>query len=1183
MYLKGLELYGFKSFPRRTKLSFGPGVMAIVGPNGCGKSNLVDSVRWVLGEQRAGVLRSDRMENVIFAGNGAHKPMHLAEVTLIIENDNGVLSAEYGEVAITRRLYRTGESEYMINRRPCRLKDIRTLFADTGLGPDSYNIIELKMVEDILSNRPDERRRLFEEAAGVTLYKSRLRATRSRLAATEADLQRVRDLLSEISRQRNSLKRQVAKTRRYRHLKEALRVKEITAAYAEMEDIRARLVPLEERSAEDRAAKEKMDAALRKGEEKLAALRGALRGLEEQVSEMRARRGELETRLQAAQRDIAMLEERLRSGEHRGEERDREEAGLSARRIEIGREIEELHHQREKAAARAEEIRLRLQGVDESWVEHRLRHEEVKKRRDAAEAGRRTAEQALARFESENGQVAQRLAAVRARLAELEEGDAGGPAAPDTAAAEQAVERLRGELAELDGALEAARVARETLRDARGEAESESARASRDVDAARRRVELLEGMVRGGEGRPRAVRALLGSGIEGLAGRLGDALQVEEQWRAAVAAALEEVVSAVLATSRKGLGDAAEFLLSGDRGRGLLALAEGKDSPPPSRAPGFADEDDVIGPLADVVAVKGAAGRAVRRHLESTWIVRDLPALLSHAEAARRDGWTLVTPDGCRWTPDGVLAVGRPDSEDLGAAHLLEEAKRELDEAKARQTEAEKRVAGAKRDEETAEAEWERLRGERNALADRLETARREWAQREADMQAFHARMKSRGEELERLRGELAALERRSGELGSEGDKVRREVKEAADAFQEAEAELRSAEAEAAALSGARERLLAERGEAAAALERLEGEVRRQGALLNEITGRLHRIEVERGEASTAMEDAGERLRRVRAEAEVARRDLEEWNRSFGKQEKEYETRRREHAEKEGELSSTRSVQATLADRLHATDLEISGLKHRLASVRERILEEYEIDLLADPQQELPLAVEEGNPYLEKTLGEVREALRDIGPVNQMALEEYEVIDRRWVALSEQEADLVKAMETMQETIREINRIARERFLETFSRVEGHFISLFVRLFGGGEAALTLAEGDPLEAGIQIYASPRSKKLAAIHLLSGGEKALTAIALLFALYLEKPAPFCFLDEVDAPLDDTNVVRFNKLLREFTNRTQFLTVTHNKLTMEQADRLYGVTMEEEGVSRLVAVRLEAPDRKGVQAS
>ncbi|HEB85124.1 MAG TPA: chromosome segregation protein SMC, partial [Bacteroidetes bacterium] len=278
-----------------------------------------------------------------------------------------------------------------------------------------------------------------------------------------------------------------------------------------------------------------------------------------------------------------------------------------------------------------------------------------------------------------------------------------------------------------------------------------------------------------------------------------------------------------------------------------------------------------------------------------------------------------------------------------------------------------------------------------------------------------------------------------------------------------------------------------------------------------------------------------------------------------------------------------RGVQATLADRLHATDLEISGLKHRLASVRERILEEYEIDLLADPQQELPLAVEEGNPYLEKTLGEVREALRDIGPVNQMALEEYEVIDRRWVALSEQEADLVKAMETMQETIREINRIARERFLETFSRVEGHFISLFVRLFGGGEAALTLAEGDPLEAGIQIYASPRSKKLAAIHLLSGGEKALTAIALLFALYLEKPAPFCFLDEVDAPLDDTNVVRFNKLLREFTNRTQFLTVTHNKLTMEQADRLYGVTMEEEGVSRLVAVRLEAPDRKGVQAS
>ena len=1181
MHLSGLELHGFKSFPRKTKLTFIPGVMGIVGPNGCGKTNIVDSVRWVFGEQRTSILRSDKMENVIFAGTRSSKPMHMAEVTLTIENSHGVLPSEYSDISITRKLNRDGESEYLINKRPSRLKDIRTLFADTGLGPDSYSIIELKMVEDILSSRPDERRRLFEEAAGVTMYKARLHSARLKLSATDSDMVRFEDLMREVTSQRNSLKRQVSRAKRHRYLSEALRVRELTEATAEIADLRARLAPLEERLHADRRKRDVLSRELQQAEDELAGLRGSMTGLEEQVNDLRQANADLEGRSQASREEIVMLEERLREGEKRREERDLEERDLKKRREEITGEIEALDRKRGDAGIRAEEITLRLQGMDISWEEFKKREQKVQSRREDAESARREGEKRLAGLESESVQVDERLEQVLKRLAELENlgNDKAAPVDPEPLAGE--VGKLTAELFAADAKVEEARGELERVREAMADARSESARASRDLEAAGRREKFLDSLVREGEGRSKAVKALMKSGMKDLAGRLGDAVAVEDEWKPAAAAALEGIASAIVAGSRSSLREAANFLLTKNIGRGLLIASEAGDESDPGK-PVFAGKDGVVGPLLEHVKGKGSAGKAVTRWLKRVWIVDDLDSLLSLGVEAQTGGWTIVTRDGCRLTPDGLLSAGKVDPTDLGAIKLFEEARRERKAAAKRSAEAEKEVKRLQGAEESVRKSLEQANARRSDVGSELDSAREKHARADADYRAHRALADERVLESERLQNEVSELEGRRDAIASELEKLRQSAKRNEEQLNEVLEELRTVDEEGASLRSARDRLREEQIEASANLERVQGEVRMLGAHLDEITHRLGRIGEERGEASNAMEDAGERLRRVQAEEAVIVRDLRELRERLENAEREYNKVRHEFTERDSALSGKRSELQALSDRIHASDLEIAELSHRLASFHEKVLEEYSIDLFTSKQEELPLAFDEKNPYMESmNLTEVREALRDIGPVNQMALEEYEEVDQRYDRLIKEHADLVEAEETLQKTIDEINIVARERFMETFSRVEGNFVSLFARLFGGGEAALMLDEGDPLEAGIKIYASPKGKKLNVIDLLSGGEKAMTAISLLFALYLERPAPFCFLDEVDALLDDVNVVRFNRMLREFTDRTQFLVVTHNKLTMERSDRLYGVTMQEEGISRLVGVDLGKRDAEKVE--
>ncbi len=1171
MFLSGLELIGFKSFPKRTKLTFQPGVMSIVGPNGCGKTNLVDAVRWVLGEQRTSILRSEKMENVIFAGANGHKPTQMAEITLTIENNQGVLHEDFSEVTVTRRLHRNGDSEYLINKRPVRLKDIRNLFADTGLGPDSYSIIELSMVEGILAGRPEERRKLFEEAAGVTLYKSRLKDTRNKLSATEADLKRLEDLVGEVASQRRSLQRQVRRAKRYRFLTEALRVKELSASREEVADIRARLNPINERIIQERDKKQRLEKELTKLDEDLASTRGKLGALEEQVSTLTSEKDSGEARLQNVRLEITKLDERLRAGQQRKEQRGRDEEDLVKRQKETAQLVKKLDLDKDQAAKKKEEIQLRLENINREIADFEDRLKGSRSEVSSCENEIHLLEQGAARLESGISQVKEQLTRLENRKSQINSELKNNKPPEGIEELSQAVSSLTKTVETLEEKVKQTLTERDKTREERIAAHNEVIKVSQDLEAAEQRVKLLDRIVSSGEGRPKAVKQLLGSKIEGIAGRLGDAVVVEDKWRLALAAALEEVASAIVVEKKSSWNEAVSFLVEEDRGRGMIVTLENLREPPEIDSDIEAREG-LIAPLIEKARFKGSAGKAARRLLANVWLVDTFDNLIKNADFAVKNNLSLITEDGCRLTRDGFVVAGTVDAEDLGASQLLEEAGINREELRKTLKTLQKNLDNSKEKESSSEQEYKKIFEEFEIARKNLSDELKKLTAAEAALTSYENLEERIKQEIERIASVEKDLEKRSTSLGTELTKKQKEIEQKSLGLSNLKQDFENAEEEGLSLAAAKEKLRDEQVLSSSSLGQIESELRSHATIFEEIGLRLEQIENEKFDAEGAQEDATERLRMIKAEEAVLQRETEENGLNLEKARKKYDQVRNTFAEKSSTLETKRQELSITVDSLHSKELEQSDLKHRLTTVRETIIDNYGIDLLTASQEELPLAVDESNPYLEKTLSELREGLRDVGPVNQMAIEEFEVIDMRYKSLLEQQEDLVGAKDALTETIDEINSIARERFLSTFTRVEGHFIRLFAKLFGGGEAALSLGEGDPLDAGIKIYGSPKGKRLTSIDLLSGGEKAMTAIALLFSLYLERPAPFCFLDEVDAPLDDENVLRFNNLLREFTESTQFLVVTHNKLTMEKADRLYGVTMEEEGISKLVAVEI-----------
>lgn len=1151
MRLTKLEVHGFKAFADHLEFVFERGVTAIVGPNGSGKSNVSDAVRWVLGEQRARAMRGAKMEDVIFHGSSARKAVNMAEVSLHFDNSEGELPIPFKEVVITRRLLRSGESEYLLNRAPCRLRDIQDLVRGTGLGADSGVVIESKMIDALLSDRPDERRELFEEAAGVGLYRDRRRSAERRLDETTADLARLDDLINEVQSQVRSLARQRRRAERHAELTSRRFQVEISLATREMAAWKDELEALDERLVSlqgDLPGFEEAIAAAELHREEAHAARGAAEARRIELARLAT---EQRDKTQKLERELAVSEERQRSTTMRREraEEERRENEAFGRRLREDRE-------------RAE--------TDRSTLEREVTEagEALQERLSAEQMAREAVQQARGALDQLERQLREHRD--QARRLELDR---------DGASREAAETQQRREALEIE---------RQTLADTLDTIE-------RELIAARDQVTLTHASAQ------EAAQTLEGARLTAATARTADA-----ESRSALASAVE-----------------ARTALEG-RMNALAALERERVGLAPSSAKLLKEKDRfgdgaVLGPLTDFVTADGDAARLVERYLGATMhaiVVRDAEA----ASAVRR--WhTETQPGPLLLLPLDVVTELGADANALaesvqssgpasrwvrallGKVRALDAGEAFIDErgavflpgtatgpgplqrrAELTRLETDLAAADAARDAAAMAAEAARLaltEAERaqQAAIDAHNRAQQE-SRRAQDVQQEVERRRERAERelaqssalAERLVARVEELEQRAQQLAQQAEALLTRAGEADEDILNARESLSVAERDQEQAREARATWQVAQAQAQA---RLSVAIDREKRLLEEDSTAAARMEALARELSTLSEadqELAQQLDGWRAELETEQRMLADAEAHLAEAERAVSAATAGSDACEVALDEARRRASALGEQLHGAQLRHTELSGRREAIRQRLETEWRRsleDLLAG-FEELDVPTEE----LRSEAAQLRESLDELGPVNPLAIEEHEEEQRRLEFLTNQRNDLVAAKQSLHQAIREIDSTARELFLATFSQVRENFRQIFLRMFGGGECDLRLENPDmPLDCDIEVHASPRGKKTQRIHLLSSGERALVALSLLFGIFLTKPSPFCLMDEVDAPLDDQNIGRFVKMLNDFKGKTQFIVITHNpRTTSEAADAVYGVTMQEPGVSSIVSVRL-----------
>jgi chromosome segregation protein len=1149
--LTKLEMYGFKSFADSTHMVFEPGVTAIVGPNGCGKSNVSDAVRWVLGEQRARLLRGAKMEEVIFQGSSARRPVNVAEVSLHFENEDGTLPVAFREVVVTRRLSRSGESVYFLNRAPCRLRDIADLLRGTGLGADGGVVIEAKMIDALLSDRPDDRRELFEEAAGVGLYRDRRRTTERRLEETTADLQRLDDLIGEVQSQVRSLARQRKRAERHAELTQRRFTIEIALAAREMEVWQGELTRLASRVAELRETMPAVEAERLAAEQARETAHGARAAAEGRRAELSRLVAEQRQRVQQVRGEIAVAEERQRNSEARrqraeaeaseGEaygtrlatdqreataDRERLEQELRLAETELARQREAEEESRRRLAAAREACESAERAVRESEDSARtLRLERERTQRELDETAQRAAA-----LEPERVQLADAATLLRRELEEAVAAYEGATAAAAAAAAE----------------LDAARAADRAAREDESAARADLFRADEALTALQGKVSALEALERERVGLAPAAARLLRDRErfgEGVLGPLSDFISADRASATLVERFLGPTVHAVLVRDGATAEAVRAWHAEVDPGSLLLLPVDALPGP---------DHGETSGLAAAISAAP--AGRA--------WV----HALLSGVQCVD-EGAGFVDVRGAVWLPGTVSGPGP-----LHRRAELTALREELSAAEAARARA-SALADALRQ---ALAEAERRLIDATEAAAAAQQLARGAADRREDLERRHQRAERELREADALAGRLAG---RQTELAARAAALDADARRLAELLAEREnllarARVTVAEAERAQdeVRELRTRRQVEQAQAQARLQVATDRERRLDDELASAAARLTQLRSELTDLSSHDRALAEQTAAWRVDLEARAAALADGESRLAAAEEAVRAADADLTAAERAVDDARRRGGGAAEELHQAELRYTELSGRRAAIRERLETEWRRpldELLADAA---PVDLDEAALRAEGDA--VRQQLEQLGAVNVLAVEEHEETVKRLEFLTGQRADLAEAKQQLTQAIREIDATARELFFATFTQVRENFRQIFMTLFGGGECDLRLENPEqPLDCDIEIHASPRGKRTQRIHLLSSGERALVALSLLFGIFLTKPSPFCLLDEVDAPLDDANIGRFVRMLNQFKARTQFIVITHNpRTTTEAADAVYGVTMQEPGVSSLVSVRM-----------
>ena len=1165
MKLKRLEMEGFKSFCDRTVLEFHQGITAIVGPNGTGKSNILDSIRWVLGEQSAKALRGQEMADVIFHGAAGRRASGMAEVSLTFTDCETVLGTDYHEVQITRRVFRDGLSEYALNGANCRLKDIQRLFLDTGIGRAAYSIMEQGKIDQILSSRPEDRRAIFEEAAGVMRFKVQKREAERKLEGTEANLLRLADILREVRRQMGSLQRQAGKARRHREIFDKLKRLDLALSARERDQLLLKIDELANTEAKTRGDLEHAHAAEATCEQGVRSQRSKL---EEADRVWR----EAEREVVAARAEEVRCGERASMQTQRAEElgatieRARGEISLAERQASAQEDlIRSLTAEMEKVSADFQQAEKICQDAQEQVsVARRAREEAVSHMesiRARRESARREAEGARARAHAEEVTVRQRSEVLERVCQELSEKEA--EESREKTGLEELARRYQETEALVPQARERAQRAEEDLRRAEAAlvaAEKKLSEAEAERTLARSREEAIRERSTGeAEG---CLKVWMEKGQSG-AEVIWPSLKIRPGYEAALALALGPVLDGVLVDD---LDRMAESLEAGEAGpSGVLISRQSSFSSLPDWVEGawnFVEGS----PGWELILPRLLAGICI----VDTWEdARALHQARPEATVICRDG-RMISPRG--WQRRGRTRPARPGRQELETAHAA------LERAEAVVHEAGGIVGEAKAGIQGARTELERARANEQSTSQARDEARREHDRREALVRGLSSETGRRRAEIARLEQEIVVHQKTAAEKSSEAERHLSVEQSLEGEAGQAEERRRLAEAEEVRLND----LLTERRvERSAQQQRKDlcvsqlspAEVRRKELAdlvtkrREEITADTVRMEGARTEAQSSTEAqlaAGQKARDIEASTSGLK-----------------EGRDREATlltQKEEEVVTWRQEAEKAKDLLASLALKKSQFDHQRQNLADRLQREYATGLM-DAKiegEDMPQSEEDWAKLQEEAKG-LREKMEDMGPVNTEAISEYEELEGRLKFLETEEKDLTTAKAQLEEAIKKINQTTRLLFEETFDKVRVSFGTLFAELFGGGRATVKMSEGeDSLEGGIDIEAQPPGKQPKNISQLSGGEKAMTALALLLAIYSVKPSPFCVLDEMDAPLDESNTVRFVQIIERFVEKSQFLVITHNKRTMSAADLLYGVTAAEPGVSRMMSVKLTRED-------
>jgi chromosome segregation protein len=1245
MRLQRLEIAGFKSFPDRSELTFDQGVTAIVGPNGCGKSNVVDALTWVLGEQSAKSLRGDRMEDVIFGGSDARKPTGAAEVRLRLagvaarvpgnvpsraavaeslvngELAGGGVAVEeeppliVRDVELMRRLYRSGESEYLIDGESVRLRDVQDLLMDAGLGIKAYAVIEQGKIGQILSARPTDRRQLIEEAAGVTKYKSRRRAAELKLEAAQQNLTRVDDIVFEVEKQRGTLKRQAAKAKRYRRLREELRrwekvqfARRYRVLGEAIESTRSKLADAREREtaaaghlAEVESTLERLRLELTEADSRTTAAREAAHASELEIGRL--------------QQQIAFDKQQVETLASAAADIENEVRALDARREPARIELEARREAAARATVEREQASETLRGEEAAYTD-------VQRNIEGLEADVEAARSEV--FAAVNAATALRhamdhAAAARARLAEqigklegeghdlhveLERASDGRATAQQAMArAGEAIDGLRVERTAKEADLSAARAERE-------DRTREFRVRERELAGVHARLESLEELDAARAEYGDGARLLLAESRDALPqlGSVADYLDVDGRYERAVEACLGDLLQHVVVDSEANAAAGLAFARAHDAGRVGFLIAGAVAASDPVASPSAE-----LTALSDVVRVSGPAGDVIRAAIANAWIASSYESArhastLTHAPVATLDGEVFrgahVVAGGTRAEARGILTTKR-EIKELRERVVVDgaEADRRREEialldARIASIEAaiasvhgelhrqEKSAVGFELQVSSARDTIDRITRKQDQIATERRTA-------EEQLRVQESRQDEARESIARLEGE----QRVADDLLNTAQRRLFEAREAMQAQARRTSEAKAAHAALVERAGALAIDVARLEDSARELEQRVATRREDLQRANAKRSSL----VETIEASESRLDQGLRtFDDLREKVRTADNASQEIRAAFDEQELRIRDARRGLENVRAEAGQLEVVRATAeADLSHLATACIDSVQATLDEVAEEVAQLERDGLLASPKPvddapdaaevedeagaaapiEAAEAVEEPAAASGRTMtpdemvADLRTKLERMGAVNMMAIDQFDDLESRHAFLTTQRKDLVDSIAATGEAIKKIDKTTRERFREAFTVINENFALTFTTLFGGGRAGLTLLdEADQLESGIDIIAQPPGKRLQSVQLLSGGEKALTAMALMFAIFKYRPSPFCLLDEIDAPLDDANIGRFVEMLQGMQEHTQFILITHNRKTMEIADRLYGVTMEEPGVSKLISVQL-----------